>query len=315
MTFEELYQQFRADKVLEIKPSTKALHAMHWKMLGPKIGEKDISSFGRPEARLLLAELLESGLSPKTAKDRMAFVKQILLFAVTTLEVKIKPTEWRLRYPESEPRKIKSFTEGEMMRIVRHSTEEIADGRVNILPVLISLLTGLRIGETLALKWGDIDWTHNLISVRRNVVKAYDPETKSERYFVGTPKTKNGYREIPLLPTIRETLRKIGGMSPNPDLFIVGNSSQPKAHSLVRETYSRFLKRYHLPAINFHGLRHTYATLLVESGGDIKTISELLGHAKVSLTLDLYVHPSVDTKRKVVNKAFRKLKTIDNENP
>ena len=57
-------------------------------------------------------------------------------------------------------------------------------------------------------------------------------------------------------------------------------------------------------------MRHTYATLLVESGGDIKTISELLGHSKVSLTLDLYVHPSVETKRKVVNKAFRKFKTI-----
>lgn len=314
MNFEELYRQFRADKVLEVKPSTRALHAMHWKMLEPKIGEKDISGFGRPEARLLLAELLESGLSPKTAKDRMAFVKQMLLFAVTTLEVKIKPTEWRLRYPEAEPRKIKSFTEGEMMRIVRHSTEEIAQGRVNILPALISLLTGMRIGETLALKWGDIDWTHNIISVHRNVVKAYDPETKSDRYFVGTPKTKSGYREIPLLPALRKELRAIGGKSPDPGFFIVGNSDRPKANNTVRETYSRFLKRYRLPDINFHGLRHTYATLLVESGGDIKTISELLGHSKVSLTLDLYVHPTAETKRKTVAKAFRKLKTLTKPN-
>lgn len=310
MTFEELYHHFRADKALEVKPSTKALHAMHWKMLARKLAMKDISCFGRQEARLLLSEMLEYGLSPKTAKDRMAFVKQMLLFAVTTLEVKIKPTDWRLRYPDAEPRKIQSFTESEAIRIVQHASEDLAMGHLNALPVLLALLTGMRIGETLALKWGDIDWVHNTINVRRNVVKAYDPETKADRYFVGTPKTKSGYREIPLLPNLRKELRAIGGNSPNPDLFVVGNSYQPKAHSSIRETYLRFLKRHHLPGINFHGLRHTYATLLVESGGDIKTISELLGHSKVSLTLDLYVHPSVETKRKVVNKAFRKFKTI-----
>ncbi len=307
MTFTDLYELFRADKILEVKPSTKALHALNWKMLSPKIGLKDISDFGRIEARFLLAELLESGLSPKTAKDRLSFIKQMLLFAATALEAKIKPTDWHLKYPPGEPRKIKSFTEAEMMRIVNASIAEIQNGRVTVLPVLISILTGMRIGETLALKWGDIDWRHNIISVRRNVVKAYDPETKSERYFIGSPKTQQGFREIPLLPILRKALRETGGKTPNEELFVVGNSDHPKGHSFVRDTYSRFLKRHRLPEINFHGLRHTYATLLVETGGDIKTISTLLGHSKVSLTLDLYVHPSIDSKRKVVNKAFRRL--------
>ncbi len=310
MTFAELYDSFRAEKILEVKPSTKALHALNWKMLAPKIGLKDISEFGRAEARFLLAELLESGLSPKTSKDRMAFIKQMLLFAATNLEVKIKPTDWHLKYPQGEPRKIKSFTESEMMRIVKSATEEIGAGRISVLPVILSLLSGMRIGETLALKWRDIDWIHNLISVRRNVVKAYDPETKKECYFVGSPKTKQGYREIPILPNLRRILRKIGGEAPDFDKYVVGNSDKPVGHSSVRETYSRFLKRHRLPEINFHGLRHTYATLLVESGGDIKTISTLLGHSKVSLTLDLYVHPSIESKRKAMNKAFRKLKSL-----
>lgn len=314
MNFNDLYERFRAEKVLEVKPSTKALHALNWKMLSPLIGFKDISDFGRTEARLLLAELLESGLSPKTSKDRMTFIKQMLMFAATTLEVKIKPTDWHLKYPVSEPRKIKSFTESEMLRIVRCATDEIKDGRTTVLPVLLSLLTGMRIGETLALQWGDIDWCHNIISVRRNVVKAYDPETKSERLFIGSPKTKQGYREIPLLPVLRRELRAIGGNSPDLKLFVVGNAERPRGHSYVRESYARFLKRHRLPEINFHGLRHTYATLLVESGGDIKTISTLLGHSKVSLTLDLYVHPSLSSKRMAVNKAFRKLKNLQQLN-
>lgn len=307
MTFAELYDLFRAEKILEVKPSTKAQHALNWKMLSPVIGRKDISDFGRTEARFLLAELLESGLSPKTSKDRMAFIKQMLLFAATTLEEKIKPTDWHLKYPQGEPRKIKSFTEAEMMRIVKATTEEIENGRITVLPILISILTGMRIGETIALRWGDIDWTHNIISVRRNVVKAYDPETRSDRYFIGSPKTKQGYREIPMLPSLRRILRKIGGKTPYVDNYVAGNLEKPVGHSSVRETYARFLKRHRLPEINFHGLRHTYATLLVESGGDIKTISTLLGHSKVSLTLDLYVHPSIDSKRKAMNKAFRKL--------
>lgn len=315
MNFAELYELFRAEKILEVKPSTKALHAMNWKMLSSKIGSKDISEFGRMEARLLLAELLEGGLSPKTAKDRMAFIKQMLIFAATALESRIKSTEWKLKYPEGKPRKIKCFTESEMLRIVKHAKEEVKEGKVSILPALISVLTGMRIGETLALQWGDVDWTHNVINVRRNVVKAYDPETKSDRFFVGSPKTKQGYREIPLLPALRETLREVGGKSPELNNFIVGNSDKPRGHSPVRDSYSRFLNRYRLPKINFHGLRHTYATLLVNSGGDIKTISTLLGHSKVSLTLDLYVHPSLDSKRKVVNKAFRKLrKKYENTN-
>lgn len=309
MTFAELYESFRAEKILEVKPSTKALHALNWKMLSPRIAERDIASFGRADARLMLAELLDSGLSPKTAKDRMAFIKQMLLFAATTLEAKIKPTDWNLKYPQAAPRKIKCFTEAEMIRIVNHALEEIADGRQGVLAVLISILTGMRIGEVLGLQWGDIDWNHNTITVHRNVVKAYDPEAKADRYFVGTPKTRHGFREIPLLPILRKALKTAGGKTPDASAFIVGNSQKPKAHSSIRETYERFLKRHRLPAINFHGLRHTYATLLVESGGDIKTISTLLGHSKVSLTLDLYVHPSIDSKRKAVNKAFRKLNT------
>lgn len=308
MTFLELYEKWRAEKVLDIKPSTKALHAMHWKMVSAAIKEKEVSDFGRSEAKLLLYEMLESGLSPKTAKDRIAFVKQMLLFAATTLEMSIKPTDWNLKYPQGEPRQIKAFSEAEMLRIVRYAEEEIKGGRLSVLPIVISLLTGMRIGETLALRWGDVDWTHNIIIVRRNVVKAYDPETKTERYFVGSPKTKQGYREIPMLPVLRRILRGIGGKTPDIGNYVVGNTGKPAAHGTVRDTYERFLKRHRLPIINFHGLRHTYATLLVASGGDIKTISTLLGHSKVSLTLDLYVHPTIDSKRKTMNKAFRKLR-------
>lgn len=310
MTFSELYNQFVPVKRLEVKQSTINRYRMDWKYLEPKIGTIDIAEFGRQNARYTVASMIEEGLSPKLARDRIYFVKQLLIFAAQELESKVKPLDWKLKFPASKPREIQHFTESEMLRIVKAVTAEIETGIYSSLPVLIAVLTGMRMGEILALRWGDIDFTHNIVKVQRNVVKTYDPETKTERMVVGTPKTTHGFREIPLLPTLRKAFRTVGGTKPEAEFYIIGNSDKPKLHNCVRETYSRLLKRNNLPAVNFHGLRHTFATLLVESGGDIKTISVMLGHSTVALTLNLYVHPSLESKRKVVNKAFRKLRNL-----
>lgn len=320
MTFNELYGQFVPVKRLEVKISTINRYRMDWKFLESKIGEMDIAEFGRQNARFLVATMIEEGLSPKLARDRIYFVKQLLIYAAQELEMRVKPLDWKLKFPAGKPREIQRFTESEMLRIAKAVTEEIEGGTYSGLPVLMALLTGMRMGEILALRWGDVDFVHNIIKVQRNVVKSYDPEAKTERMMIGTPKTSHGYREIPLLPTLRKAFRAVGGPKPEPGNYIVGNSDKPKFHNCVRDTYSRLLKRNKLPTVNFHGLRHTFATLLVESGGDIKTISVMLGHSTVALTLNLYVHPSLESKRKVVNKAFRKLRklsldaSVNNEN-
>lgn len=310
MTFNELYESWFKIKLLEVRPGTLSLYKLNWKYLMPHIGERNISSFGQMDSRFLLAVMINDGLSPKTAKDRMAFIKQMLLFAARELEQQIKSLDWHLKYPEGKPREIKNFTESEMLRIVKAAYSEIESGKYTSLPVLISILTGMRLGEIIGLQWKDIDFIHNLINVKRNVTKVYDPQVGKERFFIGSPKTKAGFRDIPLLPILRRCLRYIGGKTPNLEHFVIGNSERNAIHNTIRDSYSRFLKRNKLPSINFHGLRHTYATLLVESGGDIKTISTLLGHSNVALTLNLYVHPSLESKRKVTNKAFRKLKNL-----
>lgn len=310
MQFDELFDKWYADRAHEVRQSTIATYRLSWKCLSPIVGHHDVSRFGKAEASLLLAALLGQGLSPKTARDRMALVRQLLVYASQSLEISIRPLDWRLKYPEGKPRIIKSFTEAEMLRIVRGVCEEINDGRYTTLPVLISILTGMRIGEVVGLRWGDIDYTHNVIHVERTVSKAYDPADQTERYFVGPPKSRAGYREVPLLPVLRRCLREVGRKSPQTSSYVVGDSPRHAHIRCVRESYARFLKRHKLPCINFHGLRHTYATLLVASGGDIKTISTLLGHSDVALTLNLYVHPSLESKRKVANRAFRKLRQL-----
>lgn len=313
MTFQELFDKWHAAKLLEVRPGTASLYLHNWKALAPDISGLDITAFGIVEARFQLARMIDAGTHPKTAKDRMSLIKQLLFYAAHELEAAIKPTNWHLKYPPSRPRKIQNFTEAEMLRIVKAVCGEIDQGKLTCLPVLISILTGMRIGEVIGLRWGDVDFEHNLISVERNVTRAQDPVTGKDRLFVGAPKTANGYREIPVLPLLRRVFRQVGGRDPEKHHYICGalnDKAEPRLPSVVRDSYKRFLKRHRLPKINFHGLRHTYATLLVESGSDIKTISTLLGHSNVSLTLNLYVHPSLDSKRRATNKAFRKLKTL-----
>ncbi|MDE6801308.1 MAG: site-specific integrase [Muribaculaceae bacterium] len=310
MNFKELYDRFVPVKMLEVKGSTINTYRLTWKYLEPKIGTTDISKFDRQQAKYLLATMIEDGLGPKSARDRMCFVKQLLMYAAKELEISIKPIDWQLKYPKSPGRAVQNFTESEMLRIVKAVTKEVESGTHTALPILVAVLSGLRIGEIVGLKWKDIEYSRNILNVRRNVVKTYDPETGTDKMMIGTPKTASGYRDVPLLPTLKRTLKTVGGLHPDPEYYVVGNSSNPKGHHAVRDTYSRFLRRNNLPSVNFHGLRHTFATLLVESGGDIKTISVILGHADVSTTLNLYVHPSLDAKRKVVNKAFKKLRKL-----
>ena len=308
MKFAELFEEFVKVKGLEVRPSSLSLYRLNWKGLSSLVSEYDISEFGKREARFVLASIINEGIQPKTAKDRMAFLKQMICWAALELEIGVKSTDWGLKFPKSKPRLLKNFTEPELIRLVAKATSEIYAGNYNILPILISVLTGMRMGEVLGLQWKDIDFVHNQISVERQAAKYYDPEQKKEIMLVAAPKTQAAYRTIPVIGVLRKVLRFVGGKNPNPDFFVVGNSETPKVHNTIRETYARFLKRSKLPSINFHGLRHTYATRLVESGGDIKTISILLGHTNVATTMNLYVHPSDESKRKVCNKAFRKLK-------
>ena len=310
MRFDDLFELWMKTKTAEVRDSTAALYRSGWVSLGPKIGQMQIVDFDRQFARYLLGKLIDEGLSVKTARDRMAMVKQMLRFAALELGEKISSTDWNLRFPPSEPRKLQHFTSSEVTHLLRYAHEEILQGRRRALAAMIALFTGMRIGEVCGLKWEDFDWNHNTVSVRRALERFYNPATNKTELVIGPPKTRAGYREIPVVKQLRQILRCAFGRVDKLSGFVV--SEDAPAPRNIREGYSRFLTAHNMPDINFHGLRHTYATLLVECGADIKTISTMLGHADVSTTLNLYVHPSLDAKFKAANKAFRKYKLTNN---
>ncbi len=170
--------------------------------------------------------------------------------------------------------------------------------------IIISLYTGLRIGELLALTWQDIDFARKTISITKT---ANNVTMESKLYsYTSSPKTENSQRVIPLptaiIPLLKE-LKKQNGK------FVISNKFGEQVFVRVYQTsFSNLLKRLKIKHYGFHSLRHTFATRAVECGVDTKSLSELLGHADVNITLNRYVHSSLELKNRLVNKVGKWLK-------
>lgn len=162
--------------------------------------------------------------------------------------------------------------------------------------ILLTLYTGLRIGEVCALRWEDI--SANTIHIQRTIQRIKGDSSKTEIVIL-PPKTNSSDRVIPIpkaLLSIIEPHRKSNG---NVLLQDNGNIIEPR---LLQRKFTRLVTACGLEKANFHALRHTFATRCIEAGVDVKTLSELLGHADVKTTLNKYVHSSFELKQNSVDK-------------
>ena len=171
------------------------------------------------------------------------------------------------------------------------------------------MTTGLRIGEICGLKWSDIDVCNETITVRRTIERIYiiEGDCKHTELVINTPKTKNSCREIPMnkeLLAMVKPLKKVV----NNEFYVVTNEEKPTEPRTYRNYYYRLMKRLEIPRLKYHGLRHSFATRCIESNCDYKTVSVLLGHANITTTLNLYVHPNMEQKKRCITKMLKSLK-------
>lgn len=168
------------------------------------------------------------------------------------------------------------------------------------LGTLLALYTGLRLGELCALTWGDLDWESKTLTVRRTLLRVQQPKGSTPRTALvfSTPKSSSSRRIIPL-PTRLLNLLACRRM---PDsFFVLSGTPRPADPRTVQGRFKKYLRQAGLNDINFHALRHTFATRCVSLGFDAKTVSVILGHADVSMTLNRYVHPSMAGMRRCVD--------------
>lgn len=186
---------------------------------------------------------------------------------------------------------IETFNVSEQQKLFKHLYENADTYKKGI---LICLFTGLRLGEICALKWTDIDFESKLLHVNATVqrIAAEGHPTKTILYE-GLPKSESSIREIPLSDSI---IAVIGSIS-HRGAYVL-NGDRPMEPRTYENKLKRYLKETGIMLRNFHTLRHTFATNCIESGMDVKSLSELLGHADVQLTLNRYVHPTIEAKRR-----------------
>ena len=252
------------------------------------IRESDVQQF--------IMRKLSDGLAKKTVKDAVAVLKAIVKYGAKR---KIFPfEEWEVNYPtESALRKLQILTLYHQ-RILMHYL--IDNSNFQNIGILLALCTGMRIGEVCALRWEDVDFIHKVICVRCTVGRIYNCKLRLTEKIFSSPKTKDSFREISVSKQLFSALKEVRKISVSP--FVVGNSQQSKEPRAYRDYFTRLLKRLNIPKITFHGLRHTFATRCIESQCDCKTVSTLLGHSNITTTLNLYVHPNINQKKRCIER-------------
>lgn len=236
------------------------------------------------------------GLSRKRIKDILVVLKRILRFAQKNHRRKIDVSEIRVPLKE-EKKNIQVLSKKDERKLLSYLQENFSFENLGI---LICLQTGMRIGEICGLMWKDISLDCNEISVNRTIERIYlNEKEKKTELIVSEPKTIHSKRSIPLtssLLKIRKPLKKIV----NDSFYLLTNSSKPLEPRVYRNHFKKLLNDLGINPIKFHGLRHTFATRCIECNSNYKAVSSILGHSNISITLDLYVHPSNDEKKRCI---------------
>ena len=230
------------------------------------------------------SEKQPKGLSAKTVRNINQVISSAMDMAVRHKLILSNPTEG-CELPKVEHREMKTLPAEQLGAFLREAKES---GVYEL--YYMDLATGLRRGELLGLKWEDIDLQNGIIHVRRQVARV-DGEVKELPL-----KTKNSYRNISISQDAVAMLTEMEAHRSS-DYVFPSSSGGPISPDSVNNMLHRVLKRAGLPSIRFHDLRHTFATLALQNGVDIKTVSGMLGHFSAGFTLDTYAHVTTSAQK------------------
>lgn len=261
------------------------------------VTEKDVQDF--------VLYKLNGGLSQKTIKDMLIVLRMILKYGAKKNFCIYAPID--VIFPtDRERQELEVLSIANQRKIMRFVEDNFTFRNLGI---LICLSTGIRIGEICALTWDDIDIESGVIHIRKTIQRIYIRENDIRRteLMIDTPKTATSIRDIPMtkdLLSILKPLRKVV----NETYFVLTNDVTPTEPRTYRNFYKKILAKLEIPPIKFHGLRHSFATRCIESRCDYKTVSVILGHSNISTTLNLYVHPNYEQKKKCIDRMLKSLK-------
>ena len=293
--FEDMANSWLIYKKLSVKTSTyynyKYLVNTY---LSERFQKYTIEEFIRFNVNQMILELSER-LSPKTVKGIISVFISILNYAEEKYQVRFLLEPIAMPKPQIYDLQVLSLREQIKLEefCLKHN-----DNRY--IGIVLALYTGLRIGELCALTWENIDLRNKRILVTKTLQRIYLAKSKTA-ILIDSPKSVNSIRKIPMNDKVYEILKFQKNKNKEQDFFLSGNKKyiEPRRYQY---TFNKILKEAGLRDYNFHILRHTFATNCIKVGMDPKSLSEILGHSNVNITLNKYVHSSDKIKKKFLQK-------------
>ena len=293
LTLDQAAERFLADKQDKLKQSTLARYAyMLEHYILPAFGAILICQLTANQISDFLLRLQKGGLSGKSARDVGVLLKSILRYSAKKLDCTSPGLAVEL--PAYRRKQIDIFYPDEIQRLAQKIMDKPTTAGIGI---LLTLNTGLRLGELCALQYKDIDLRNGVIHITKTVQRIRSGDRTC--LMVLPPKSDSARRTIPLPGDMAALLKKIIQSHPNGENYLLTGKSAPMEPRTMQYQYRTLLKAAGIPYRNFHVLRHTYASRCVERGVDVKSLSEMLGHADVRTTLQVYVHSSLELKMRV----------------
>ena len=244
-------------------------------------------------------QLIEvKGLSAKTVKNLTVLLKTILKY---TFKVRGNADLIEVAAPKYNAKEIRVLSAEEQQRLIEYLTKDMDSPKLG---VLFALMTGLRLGEVCALRAKDISLKERTVTVRETMqrIKNLDNDGAKTKIIFTNPKSSTSARVVPLTNMAYELCKeRIGKYAPNAFL-LTGSETKTIEPRIIQYHIKRYSEVCGIEGMHFHVLRHTFATRCVEVGFEIKSLSEVLGHSTPRITLERYVHSSLEFKRQNMTK-------------
>ena len=270
--------------------------------INPILGEYEITEITSDILQDFISLKLKEGnlktkgpLSSNTVFGIASVLKQGFKFALMQ-DLIIKDPTLSLKLPQATEKEVQALTRDEQKTIEEYCLKH---NKSNYLGIIICLYTGIRLGELLALTWDDINFEDKLLYIKKT---SYTSKVNCKnQIIIDKPKPKKSNRIIPI-PDKLLVLLQIQKRASSCDYIIATKQNKMVETRSYQRTFESILSKCGIKHYNFHCLRHTFATRALELGMDIKTLSEILGHTNVAITLNRYAHSLLDYKIQEMNK-------------
>ncbi len=243
-------------------------------------------------------ELMDEGLSAATVRDTLVVLRSVLKFTAASFPGAFPALE--IRYPKEPKKEARVLSVEEQRRFMACLRENMDECKLGI---LLALLTGLRVGEICALRWEHICLKDKLLRVEGTMQRLQNTEggeAGKTKVVIGCPKSESSRRTIPLPDSVAALCAQLD--PGDPEAFILTGTRAYMEPRKLQRRLKKLTEECGLEGVHFHTLRHSFATRCMEVGFEIKSLSEILGHASTSITLDRYVHASMEVKRDQMNR-------------